>query len=135
MRIGRPRGVRVGGDLCERAGEYHRVQSLWAGRGPVPISESGGWSKGDSPILWRPATEIGTVPGPVLLHGPHTLPNGSAERLIFKVPPAAIQNGRLTLHFMLDQGPNAVASVIELWARLAARAAAASLECDSHGLG
>ena len=91
-----------------------RVQSLWAGRGPVPISESGGWSKGDSPILWRPATEIGTVPGPVLLHGPHTLPNGSAERLIFKVPPAAIQNGRLTLHFMLDQGPNAVASVIEL---------------------
>lgn len=58
--------------------------------------------------------------GAVPLHGPRTLPDGSAERLIFKVPPAAIQNGTLTLHFTLNRGPNAVASVIELWAPLPA---------------
>ncbi len=52
------------------------------------------------------------------LHGPRTLPDGKAEKLIFRVPEEAITNGSLTLSFKLKEGPNAVVSAVELWAPL-----------------
>jgi len=55
--------------------------------------------------------------GSAPLHGPHELPDGKSERLIFKIPPAAITNGRLTLHFHCVEGPNAVVSIVEYWAQ------------------
>ncbi len=54
--------------------------------------------------------------GSVQVHGPYMLPDGSSERLLFKIPSGAIQDGKLVLHFTLNEGPNAVVSVVELWA-------------------
>jgi len=59
--------------------------------------------------------------GKQTVHGPLVLPDGHAERFLFKVPADAMENGILTLHFTCDEGHNAVASVIELWAPLPAR--------------
>lgn len=53
--------------------------------------------------------------GAVQLHGPHPLPKGKAERLLFRVPSEAIQDNRLALHFKLEAQVNAVVSAIELW--------------------
>ncbi|MBI5091714.1 MAG: hypothetical protein HZB26_04625 [Candidatus Hydrogenedentes bacterium] len=61
--------------------------------------------------------------GKVLLHGPRVLPDGKTERLLFSVPPDAIENGRLILHFECNEGPNAVVSIVELWAPLPAQKA------------
>jgi hypothetical protein len=54
--------------------------------------------------------------GRVTLHGPRLLPDGTTERLLFQIPADAFENGRLLLHFILNEGPNAVVSVVELWA-------------------
>jgi beta-galactosidase len=54
--------------------------------------------------------------GPIQLHGPRVLPKGKAERLLFKVPRAAMQDGKLDLHFRLEGQVNAVVSAVELWA-------------------
>ena len=54
--------------------------------------------------------------GEVELHGPHALPKGKAERLLFKIPRTATQDGALTLRFRLEGEVNAVVSVVELWA-------------------
>jgi hypothetical protein len=56
--------------------------------------------------------------GSTVLQAKHRLPDGKAERLFFKLPPESIPAGRLTLHFILDQGPNAVVSEVGLWAPL-----------------
>jgi len=56
----------------------------------------------------------------VSLHGPLTLPDGKATRYLFALPPQAIREGTLTLHFICNEGHNAVASVVELWAPLPA---------------
>ena len=56
--------------------------------------------------------------GAVELHGPLVLPDGKAERFLFETPPRAIANGELVLHFVCNEGHNAVASVVELWAPL-----------------
>ncbi len=56
--------------------------------------------------------------GAVTMHGKHRLPDGKAERLFFKLPTQAIEKGKLTLHFILNQGPNAVVSEVGLWAPL-----------------
>jgi len=61
--------------------------------------------------------------GDICLHGPHTLPKGTSERLLFKVPPAAIREGRLDLQFRLEAEVNVVVSAIELWAPLPAQTA------------
>ncbi len=58
------------------------------------------------------------VAGSTELHGPHLLPDGASERLFFRVPTEAIVDGRLALHFIRNEGPNATASVIELWTTL-----------------
>lgn len=68
--------------------------------------------------------------GSIQLHGPRTLPDGSSERLIFEVPVGAIRDGRLELRFTLNSGPNAVASVLELWAPLPSPAV---LHLDAYG--
>jgi len=52
------------------------------------------------------------------LHGPRDLPDGRAERCTFRIPAAAIQDGKLELTFKLVAGPNPVVSEIELWAPL-----------------
>ena len=52
----------------------------------------------------------------VQLHGPHTLADGKAERLLLRIPREAIRNGRLSLQFKLESGHNAVVSLVELWA-------------------
>ncbi|HOZ45947.1 MAG TPA: glycoside hydrolase family 2 TIM barrel-domain containing protein [Candidatus Hydrogenedentes bacterium] len=52
------------------------------------------------------------------IHGPRALPDGIAERLVFRVPDEAVEDGRLALHFLCDEGHNAVASRVELWAPL-----------------
>src|ERR1041384_520111 len=56
--------------------------------------------------------------GPVALHGQHRLPDGTAERLFFRIPPEGIASGKLILHFILNEGPNAVVSEVGLWAPL-----------------
>ncbi len=50
------------------------------------------------------------------LHGPRDLPLGRAERLLFRVPPEAMDNGRLELHFRREGPVNTVVSIVELWA-------------------
>ncbi|HUW60548.1 MAG TPA: glycoside hydrolase family 2 TIM barrel-domain containing protein [Candidatus Bathyarchaeia archaeon] len=54
--------------------------------------------------------------GPVPLHGPHPLPKGKTERLLFRVPAQAVAEGTLALHFKLEAEVNVVVSVVELWA-------------------
>jgi len=54
--------------------------------------------------------------GTVKLHGPRDLPLGKARRLLFRVPPEAMKNGRLELHFRREGPVNTVVSVVELWA-------------------
>ncbi len=59
--------------------------------------------------------------GTFALHGPRVLPDGTAQRFLFKLPEGAIADGKLTLHFICNEGHNAVASVVELWAPLPER--------------
>ncbi len=59
--------------------------------------------------------------GAFTLHEPRVLPDGTARRFLFKVPEGAVADGNLTLHFVCNEGHNAVASVVELWAPLPAR--------------
>ncbi|MCX5771594.1 MAG: hypothetical protein NTZ09_15180, partial [Candidatus Hydrogenedentes bacterium] len=54
--------------------------------------------------------------GAVPLHGPHPLPKGKSERLLFRVPAQAVAGGALALHFRLEAEVNVVVSVVELWA-------------------
>ncbi|MHB9035542.1 MAG: glycoside hydrolase family 2 protein [Armatimonadota bacterium] len=56
--------------------------------------------------------------GSVTLHEAHTLPEGKSEKLLFEIPSEAFENGRLTLRFVRNEGPNAVVSLVELWAPL-----------------
>jgi beta-galactosidase len=68
----------------------------------------------------------------VQLHGPHPLPKGGAERLLFRIPREAIKNGRLALQFKLEAQVNVVVSIVELWA--AAPSPKALRLCDLSGL-
>jgi hypothetical protein len=54
--------------------------------------------------------------GNILIHGPYRLPEGTSQRILLPLPKEAIQNGQLELSFVLNEGPNAVVSVVELWA-------------------
>lgn len=54
--------------------------------------------------------------GGIVLHGPYTLPNAVATRVIVQVPPEATQDGKLTLTWKRLREANATVSVIELWA-------------------
>jgi beta-galactosidase len=54
--------------------------------------------------------------GNALIHGPYKLPVGTSQRILFSLPKESIQNGKLELSFVLNEGPNAVVSVVELWA-------------------
>ncbi|MCX7599037.1 MAG: carboxypeptidase-like regulatory domain-containing protein [Armatimonadetes bacterium] len=54
--------------------------------------------------------------GSVQVHGPHPLPKGGAERLLFRLPREALRDGKLELQFRLEGEVNVVVSVIELWA-------------------
>lgn len=56
--------------------------------------------------------------GPIQLQAPHALPKGKSERLIFKIPREAVQQGKLTLSFKLEGAVNVVVSAVELWAPL-----------------
>jgi beta-galactosidase len=58
--------------------------------------------------------------GGICLHGPHALPRGGVERLVFRVPRKAIRGGVLELSFRLEAEVNVVVSAIELWAPLPA---------------
>lgn len=58
--------------------------------------------------------------GEVLLHGPRALPRGGVERLLFRLPAAALADGRLRLRCRLEGPVNAVVSAVELWAPLPA---------------
>ena len=58
--------------------------------------------------------QAGTLP----VHGPRVLPDGIAQRFLFKLPEGAVADGKLALHFVCNEGHNAVASVVELWAPL-----------------
>jgi len=53
--------------------------------------------------------------GGLELHGPRALPVGTYERLVYNVPAGALQGSTLELVFSVSAGPNAVASVVELW--------------------
>jgi hypothetical protein len=59
--------------------------------------------------------------GDFTVHGPRVLPDGVAQRFLFKLPEGAVVGGKLTLHFVCNEGHNAVASVVELWAPLPER--------------
>jgi len=61
--------------------------------------------------------------GGTVIHGPRALPRGGVERLLFRVPVAAIRQGRLDLSFRLEAEVNVVVSVVELWAPLPPRRA------------
>ena len=54
--------------------------------------------------------------GDIEIHGPHPLPKGGYERLLFRVPGQAIKGGRLSLQFKLEARVNVVVSIVELWA-------------------
>jgi len=54
--------------------------------------------------------------GETQLNGARPLPKGGAERLLFRLPAAAMREGKLTLRFRLEAQVNAVVSVVELWA-------------------
>jgi len=54
--------------------------------------------------------------GDVQVHGPHELPKGGTERLLFRLPREATSGGRLELSFRLEAEVNVVVSAIELWA-------------------
>lgn len=56
--------------------------------------------------------------GSVVIHEAHDLPMGKSERLLFEIPADAFEDGRLKLHFIRNDGPNAVVSMVELWAPL-----------------
>ncbi len=49
------------------------------------------------------------------LHGPYALPMAKSTRVIVRVPPAAIQDGKLTLSWKIHGEVNATVSIIELW--------------------
>ncbi len=70
--------------------------------------------------------------GDVQIHGPHPLPKGGHERLLFRVPREAVKAGRLALQFKLEAQVNVVVSVVELWAPLPARTEVHL--CDLAGL-
>jgi hypothetical protein len=59
--------------------------------------------------LWAGSTQI---------HGPHPLPKGGWERLLFRVPRQALAAGKLSLQFRMEAQVNSVVSMIELWAPL-----------------
>ena len=52
----------------------------------------------------------------IVLHGPYALPNGKATRVIVKVPPAVVRDGKMTLAWKIHGEVNATVSIIELWA-------------------
>jgi len=54
--------------------------------------------------------------GELQLHGPHPLPKGGAERLLFRLPRETYASGVLNLGFRMEATVNAVVSAIELWA-------------------
>lgn len=54
--------------------------------------------------------------GNILIHKPYKLPEGTSQRIFLSIPNEAIQNGELELSFIRNEGPNAVVSVVELWA-------------------
>ncbi len=54
--------------------------------------------------------------GHLQIHGPHPLPRGGAERLLFRLPRELTRTGHLELEFRLEAEVNVVVSVIELWA-------------------
>ncbi len=54
--------------------------------------------------------------GELQIHGPHELPKGGTERLLFRLPRACTAGGRLELSFRLEAQVNVVVSAIELWA-------------------
>ncbi len=53
--------------------------------------------------------------GSIQLQAPHALPKGKSERLIFRVPAEAIQDGKIQLQFRLEAQVNVVVSLVELW--------------------
>jgi beta-galactosidase len=52
----------------------------------------------------------------IVLHGPYALPKAKATRVIVKVPPGAIHDGKMTLSWKIHGEVNATVSIIELWA-------------------
>jgi hypothetical protein len=52
----------------------------------------------------------------IVLHGPYELPKGKATRVIVKVPPEAIRDGKLELTWKLHGEANVTIAIIELWA-------------------
>lgn len=52
----------------------------------------------------------------LVLHGPYPLPRGRATRVLVKVPPGAIREGKLDLTWKREGEANATVSIIELWA-------------------
>lgn len=57
----------------------------------------------------------------IALHGPYTLPNGIATRVIVRVPSEATRDGKLTLTWNPLAQVNATVSIIELWANAPAK--------------
>lgn len=70
--------------------------------------------------------------GDLQIHGPHPLPKGGFERLLFRVPREAVREGRLSLQFRLEAQVNVVVSVVELWAPLPPKTVVHL--CDLSGL-
>lgn len=52
----------------------------------------------------------------VQIHGPHAIPKGAAERIIYRIPETVTGDGRMALDFKLHGEANVTVSVIELWA-------------------
>lgn len=61
----------------------------------------------------------------IVLHGPYALPKAKATRVIVKVPPEAIHDGKMTLSWKIHGEVNATVSIIELWANAPAKSALA----------
>ncbi|MCC6123453.1 MAG: hypothetical protein IT426_00675 [Pirellulales bacterium] len=57
----------------------------------------------------------------VQLHEPFALPSAKAVRVIVRVPDSATKSGKMALEFRQHNGPNATASIVELWANAPAK--------------
>jgi beta-galactosidase len=51
----------------------------------------------------------------VVLHGPYALPKAKATRVVVRVPPEAVRDGKMTLSWKIHGEVNATVSIIELW--------------------
>ncbi len=108
----RPHEVQADDKACSVAWEFQELKAVYAKLDPsVPYAVA---------IVYANETFNPRVQSlwadDVQLHGPHPLPRGGAERLLFKIPPEVVRDGRFELRFKLEGPVNVVVSAIESWA-------------------